>query len=59
MKLPKGEEFDYHFCVVRRLSALLRKCEGKDKKVVAPIAQLGFTIRLETFLRRRESLEKE
>ena len=34
MKLPQGGEFDYHFCVVKRLSALLRKCEGKDKKVV-------------------------
>ena len=34
MKLPKGGEYDYHFCVVRRLTALLRKCEGKVKKVV-------------------------
>ena len=33
MWLPKGEEFEYHFCVVRCLSALLRKCEGKVKKV--------------------------
>ena len=34
MKLPEGGEFDYHFCVVKRLSALLRRCEGKEKRVV-------------------------
>ena len=34
MKLPEGDSFDYHFCVVKRLSALLRNSEGKTKKVV-------------------------
>ena len=34
MKLPNREEYDYHFCVVRHLTALLRKCDGKLKKVV-------------------------
>ena len=34
MKLPEGEEYGYHFCMVRRLTALLRKCEGKEKRVV-------------------------
>ena len=33
MKLPEGEKYDYHFCVVRYLGALLR-CDGKVKKVV-------------------------
>ena len=34
MKLPREGEFDYHFCVIRRLTALLRRCDGREKKVV-------------------------
>ena len=34
MKLPLGNEFDYHFCTIHRLSALLKMCEGKEKRVV-------------------------
>ena len=34
MKLPNGKEYDYHFCVIRRLTALLQRCDGREKKVV-------------------------
>ena len=34
MKLPSGNEFDYHFCTIHRLSALLKMCDGKEKRVV-------------------------
>ena len=34
LKLPLGSGFDYHFCTIHRLSALLRMCEGREKRVV-------------------------
>ena len=34
LKLPFGHGFEYHFCTIHRLSALLRVCEGKEKRVV-------------------------
>ena len=34
LKLPLGNGYDYHFCTIDRLSALLRICEGREKRVV-------------------------